>query len=1416
MRLLQTTGVSFKLKEFPADRPSYAILSHTWGENGTEVTFADFKHGSGCDEAGREKTGYNKLAFCSQRAKHNGLQYFWVDTCCIDKSNQAELTESIASMFRWYEEAARCYVYLSDVSFDEDGDAENRHLWEPALRASKWFRRGWTLQELLAPKSVEFFSAQGRRLGDKQSLETQIHQVTGISIRALRGDPLHQFPVEERMRWTEGRRTTRAEDRAYCLLGIFGVFLSPIYGEGDNAFKRLNREIRQDQDGKSSLRIRWPYTYELTRARLGDVEQPAPKRRKTASQVLDLEYPGHDNSLDVGQHHYSVSREALIDGLRFDQINDRFDNIKPGLARTCKWLLQSPPYLDWLNPEKLDEHHGFFWIRGKPGSGKSTLTKFAFLELRQSLGATKIVSFFFNARGTQLEKSTMGLYRSLLVQLLEICPQDQVFALSGLTQPSVDQISKNQESLKQIFSEAIHKLGQQDLTIVIDALDECDEDEAFDMVNFFEGISDMAVSEKRTIRILLASRHYPQITIKQCANMILENQLGHSEDIEKYLESELKVAGQLGDEIRADVQDRASGIFIWTVLVVQILNKSFARGQVHTLRKKLQELPEDLNELFRDLLMRDTEDLDTMKLCLQWILYARRPMTPEELYYAVLSGMDQSGLEPGSFFWNQNIVSKDTIDRFIINNSKGLAETTKSRNRNVQFIHESVRDFLLKKNGLGELWPDLQDNPSGLSHEKLKDCCSVYINSDRLEQFYIPDPLPVAKSSTAQMLRSDIWDGFPFLEYALWHIFAHADEAHAAGVDQETFLEQNGHDLKKWVRFNNVIERHQIRRHHVGVDLKYISAERNYPNLMEIILRHNTKLVTSTGRFGSYVFTAIANDHHEVFETLVRYDAQMHPHGCPFPYPAGKTLLFLLKHAKPAFVQKFLSTYVLDHAIGPADLHKIFGQALRKRETSIIKVLLEQGADINEPVPKMGTPLLYASSRCDEEIVKLMLDHCAYIDVQARGSYERSLNKAALMGDEGTATVELLLGRSADLTPQLGELHTRIFRAVMEGTAYIQAPLRTIELLLDRGADVNVRFGNTPGCALVAAILGIRNPREKKHRLATVKLLLDRGADINMQSGWQYHDTALTSAVHLGEEDVDLVKLLLDRGAHVNGKTDDVYSSVLIAAATQVNRLDTVKLLLESGADINAQPGGQYGSALIAAAAGGEESKSTVELLLEKGADINAQPGGKYGSALIAAAARGKESKSTVELLLEKGADVNAQPGDQYGSALIAAAAGGEESKSTVELLLEKGADINAQPGGKYGSALIAAAAQSRENKYIVKLLLEKGADINAQPGGQYGSALIAAAAESCASVGVIELLLEKGADVNAHVGGRYGSALMAAAARWSRIDFVKLLLEKGADVNAPGNDSHSCALEAARATGNREIEGLLLQRGAS
>lgn len=246
MRLisLKEDGTPTLTKDLTADELCdypYAILSHTWlPDNEDEITFQELTSGV----AETKPDGFAKIKFCGEQAARNDLKYFWIDTCCINKDLTSELQEAIKLMYSWYQGSSRCYVYLTDVSVDGPDALSSPELWHSQFRSSRWFTRGWTLQELLAPKSVEFFSKEGTRLGNKTSLLQMIHEITNIPVGALQGDDLEGFPVDQRLSWSANRQTKRREDKAYCLFGIFNIAIPPTYGvEEDGAFARLKEEI---------------------------------------------------------------------------------------------------------------------------------------------------------------------------------------------------------------------------------------------------------------------------------------------------------------------------------------------------------------------------------------------------------------------------------------------------------------------------------------------------------------------------------------------------------------------------------------------------------------------------------------------------------------------------------------------------------------------------------------------------------------------------------------------------------------------------------------------------------------------------------------------------------------------------------------------------------------------------------------------------------------------------------------------------------------------------------------------------------------------------------------------------------------------------------------------------------------------
>ncbi|EDU43191.1 ankyrin repeat domain containing protein [Pyrenophora tritici-repentis Pt-1C-BFP] len=607
----------------------------------------------------------------------------------------------------------------------------------------------------------------------------------------------------------------------------------------------------------------------------------------------------------------------------------RIENLSSPESDFGEWLLKSEQYLSWLDKTKVGKHHGFLWIKGKAGTGKSTLMKFALVNAPKTMKDYIVLSFFFNARGGDMERSTIGTYRSLLLQLLERLPVLQsVFDSLSLSSSSFSADHQwNVESLKTLLEQAIWALGNSSVVR--------------DMVQFFEHIGDLVVSNGIRFQVCFSSRHYPHITIRNGLELVLEGQEGHSQDITNYVETELKIGkSKTAQRVRAELQEKASGIFMWVVLVVGILNKESDRGQVLTLQRKLREIPGDLHELFRDILTRDTHNKEGLVLCIQWILFAKQPLSPEQLYHAILSGVDLEVVAE----WDPEEITKDVVKRFILDSSKGLAEVTASKEQRVQFIHESVRDFLLKENGLGKIWPEFGSNFQGQSHERLKQCCLNYISVDVATPLKIPnDPLK-AFSQQAASLRKSATETFPFLEYATRSVLYHADAAEDGGISQAGFLDS--FPLPRWVKLDILFEKHEVRRH-TERDGDYRNAlqaasERGHTEIVKLLLDKGADVNAQGGLHGNALQAASERGHAEVVKLLLDNGADVNAQGGDY----GNALQAASERGHKEVVELLLDNGADVNAQG-GDYRNALQAASEGGHTEVVELLLDKGADVN-------------------------------------------------------------------------------------------------------------------------------------------------------------------------------------------------------------------------------------------------------------------------------------------------------------------------------------------------------------------------------------------------------------------------------------------------------------------------------------
>jgi len=536
-------------------------------------------------------------------------------------------------------------------------------------------------------------------------------------------------------------------------------------------------------------------------------------------------------------------RQHYLENLKFDQIDARHATIKTAYPYTCRWLLNRSEYRNWLKIERNPEHGGFLWIKGKPGSGKSTIMKFAYADAKQKLAGTTVLSFFFNARGSELEKTTIGMYRSLLCQFLGEHRELQI-VLDPLASWNTMSYPNEIETIKNLFRQAMEHFGRRSLTCFIDALDECNEDQVREMIAFWEQLGELQAHNQGIFRVCFSSRHYPHITIRRGIELVLEGQEEHQHDIACYLQNELRIGdGPVVKQIKADILKRASGVFLWVALVVTILNKEYDRGRIHALLKRLNEIPNGLNELFRDILLKDGESIEELIICIQWILFARRPLSREELYFAVLTGAEPDQMDD----WHPEEYTAHDMERYILSASKGLAEFTKSDRPTAQFIHESVRDYLLSGNGLEWLRSDLVRNFPGLSHERLKMFCYHNIQMFLSEYRTWVHTLPLPTTGKYVLLR-----------YALKHVLYHADAAGGYGVLQTQFFA--GFPFRLWDQLNKSFlkEGYSNEDYSRHASQLYVLAVQDLPNLVRVELE-GVPHMDILGEFFKYpLFAAIS------------------------------------------------------------------------------------------------------------------------------------------------------------------------------------------------------------------------------------------------------------------------------------------------------------------------------------------------------------------------------------------------------------------------------------------------------------------------------------------------------------------------------------------------------------------------------
>ncbi|CAG9997203.1 unnamed protein product [Clonostachys byssicola] len=810
-------------------------------------------------------------------------------------------------------------------------------------------------------------------------------------------------------------------------------------------------------------------------------------------------------------------KDAFLRSLGFSRIDDRYHAIDAAHPGTCEWLFETPSFHKWWNRDELELNNGVLWIKGKPGAGKSTLMKHIlhWCEDPDHFKPQLIVRYFFNARGVSEEKSVLGMLRSILIQLLteDSTIFDNFFQMFKQRDTTKQDWVWEVAPLTNFILELAKKKATRPMVILIDALDECDESDVRLVVDFLENLSCHAIYSGFELRICLSSRHYPNITMNKMVQLIVETDLGHENDISTYIKAKLRVQD---DGVQERVQKKADGIFMWTVLVVSILNKEFDQGSREILEKTLEDVPGDLEEVFANLLLEDGKADPEAALMFQWVLFSQKLLKPQELFLAT-----QMGLSPDSNgVWDHSKFTLDYIKRRIVAISKGLIEVRSGGDNDdlyVQFIHLSVKDFLSRNNRLQALDPTIGQEPVRLSHRRLWRICWDSINRFHAQNADFSNDDPYFESRLSS----------PFIKYAASFLFDHANwgisDQHkgSGGWFQNPFKtrtqDASKEDLEKW-----------------------LNEHKSWYELWQRSPRYQSGLSFQLDVSEGIVYVFSAGGYARLLRALLKRKsidvrAQSDYHGTPI-------------HAASYFGRIDIAHILLGAGVDVNAQGGRYGTALQAASTGgnkdLVQLLLDAGADVKARGGRYGGALQAASFNGKRDIVQLLLHAGADLNAVG-GEHGTALYSASYSGHIDTAL--LLLDEGADVNTPGGKFGNALQAASRKGAQDIA------ELLLTAGADVNAQGGKYHTALQAASI----------DEMEVVTVLLAAGADVNAQGG--YYGNALQAATY--HRAADIVSLLLAAGADVNAK--GTYGTPLQAATQSAGVFggEVVKqLLLDAGA----------------------------------------------------------------------------------------------------------------------------------------------------------------------------------------------------------------------------------------------------------
>ncbi|KAJ5110886.1 hypothetical protein N7532_001421 [Penicillium argentinense] len=787
---------------------------------------------------------------------------------------------------------------------------------------------------------------------------------------------------------------------------------------------------------------------------------------------------------------------GVLRSLAFPQMLDRRDNIKPCHTNTCQWILDLDSFKNWKSQSR-----GLLWIKGKPGAGKSTLMAFLHNKLEEWHDGNQGIrlDFFFSARGTELQRTPLGMLRSLL---------NQIFYHDETVRPRVREIYEErcrrygygennwqwtQVRLEQLLADTILiSAKRQQVMIFVDALDEAGAESAQYLAGYFHRILVRAEEMEAAVQICISCRHYPIMEDVRAAEIRAEDH--NSDDIAIYIKDALTgmAVGESLSQAKKEalvehLLHQAKGVFQWIYLLMPLIKRRINERESFDPYSWLCEVPADLEEVYVYILNNVILKRNRVQsfLLFQWVCLAERPLTVTEMRYALAA--ENAQISPSPKVWENTVgfvESDDHMKQRINVLSGGLAELVLNADdaETIQVVHQSVNDFFRTK-GLGLMSYQIGTISSVMESEKILFQCQAYLYRSCLVFL-------TTVSNNASTTKSDIVQDLPFLAYATINLFIHAEKAASsrsgALKNEKDVLQQV---IGPWVQIYRILYQYNTECPTDGTTLLHVAAAFDLIDVIEFVLERNYDVAIKDNSGNTALHLAARRGHTTAGKILRERGAD-----CDAKNEAGITPLIEAasrEHLK--FIEWLLHEGVM---VGVCAMRGDALQAAALRGyAEVVRILLDAHADVNAQGGKYGNALQAAAYRGSTEVVWMLLD--AHADVNAQGGYFGNALQAAALG-ESTKVVRILIDAHADVNAQGGQ-----FGNALQAAAYGES------------SEVGGQFGN----ALQAAAY--------RGNTEVVRMLLDAHADVNAQGG--EYGSPLHAALQMGHS--DHIDILLIAGA---------------------------------------------------------------------------------------------------------------------------------------------------------------------------------------------------------------------------------------------------------------------------------------------